>query len=79
LSDEFGVAADLDEPGSVAWVDDEQADLLVLEQIAALLPFEGRVHQRAPATQADPYHGRLRLAVMAERGEHAANRPGQQL
>jgi hypothetical protein len=36
FGDEFGIAADLDEPGGVAGVDDEQADLLVLEQVAAL-------------------------------------------
>ena len=47
LGHEFGIAADLDEPSGVAGVDDEQADLLVAEQVAALLPLEGRVHQRA--------------------------------
>ncbi len=49
LGDEFGVAADLDEPGGVAGIDDEQADLLVLEQVAAFLSLEGRVYRCAAA------------------------------
>jgi len=79
LGDEFGIAADLDEPEGVAGVDDEQADLPVVEQVAAFPPLEGRVHQYAPAVQVHPHHGRLRLAVMTQCREHTADRPGQQV
>ena len=79
LGDEFGIAADLDEPGGVVGVDEEQADLLVAEQVAALLPLQRRVHQRTPAVQVGPHHGRLRPAVGTQRGEYTADRPGQQI
>ena len=79
LRDEFGIAADLDEPGGVAGVDDEQADFLVIEQVAAFLPVKGCVHQCALAVQVDPYQARLWLAVITQRCEHAADGPGQQV
>ncbi len=58
LGDELGAAPDLDEPRSAVGSDDEQADLMVAEQVAAFVPLTGRVHQRALAVQVDPYHGR---------------------
>lgn len=63
VGDEFRVAADLDEPRGVAGVDDEQADLAVIEHVAAFLPLQGRVHLA---------HSGLRISMRSANARYSA-------
>lgn len=79
VGDELSVAADLDEAGGVAGVDDEQADLPVGEQVAPLLPLERRVEPSTLPVVIDPDQARLRLAIPTHRRQYPADRPRQQV
>jgi hypothetical protein len=79
LADQLGVAADLEVAVGVVGVDDQQADLGVGGQVAALVPFQGGVDPGAGAVPVDPDQAGLGLTVTPHGGQHPTDRPGQQI
>ena len=71
--DQFGQAADLDEPAGVCRIHDQKAHLRVDLHVPALAALSRRVDQGTFAVVVDPHQTGLRLAVGQHGGQDAVH------
>ena len=79
LADELRITPDLDEPGRVLGVHDQQADAAVRDQVASCPALECRVAAGAGPVEVHPDETRVRLATRQDRRQDPADGPRQQV